>query len=227
MKITSRRLKKLDDRAVAVIYLDTEIGTKAYRLYDPNSGKIHVSRDVRFDEDRPWVFDSQGTTSRSTSAGTTTSTMSTTCTFTVEGEDPLVRDTFVTQSDGSSEASQCQEEGNNSSFNSPMLQTPVNQPDSTPTTPSTFVGSSERNNEDSHQSSSSSSDGAPKRYRLLSDIYEEIERIEFDEDLLLLGMEEPTTFSEASNDGNWRKAMENEIEAIERNGTWKLTSLPP
>ena len=34
------------------------------------------------------------------------------------------------------------------------------------------------------------------------------------------------TFEEASTDENWRKAMDEEIFAIEKNDTWELTNLP-
>lgn len=36
-----------------------EPGTKACRLYDPESEKIHVSRDVVFEEGKSWVWDEQ------------------------------------------------------------------------------------------------------------------------------------------------------------------------
>ena len=37
---------------------------------------------------------------------------------------------------------------------------------------------------------------------------------------------EPVNFEQASNDDNWRKAMDEEIHAIKKNETWKLTKLP-
>ncbi|KMS98645.1 hypothetical protein BVRB_3g070000 [Beta vulgaris subsp. vulgaris] len=43
--------KKLDDRSKKLVYLGTEPGSKAYRLFDPATSKIIVSRDVIFDED--------------------------------------------------------------------------------------------------------------------------------------------------------------------------------
>lgn len=42
-------LKKLDDRSQVLVHLGTEPGSKAYRLFDPVSHKIIVSRDVIFD----------------------------------------------------------------------------------------------------------------------------------------------------------------------------------
>lgn len=38
---------------------------------------------------------------------------------------------------------------------------------------------------------------------------------------------EPTSFSAAVKDENWRLAMRSELDALERNNTWELVSLPP
>ena len=48
--------KKLDDRFRVLVHLGTEPGSKAYRLLDPHSKKIVVSRDVHFDADKQWSW---------------------------------------------------------------------------------------------------------------------------------------------------------------------------
>lgn len=50
MKIPGVYTKKLDDRSKLVVYLGREPGTKAHRLYDPEENRVHISRDVIFDE---------------------------------------------------------------------------------------------------------------------------------------------------------------------------------
>nr|GEX50044.1 ribonuclease H-like domain, reverse transcriptase, RNA-dependent DNA polymerase [Tanacetum cinerariifolium] len=39
-----------------MVYLGNEQGTKAYRLFDPTTQKICVSRDVKFKENETWVW---------------------------------------------------------------------------------------------------------------------------------------------------------------------------
>ncbi|GKA70358.1 zinc finger, CCHC-type containing protein [Tanacetum coccineum] len=53
-KVPSQHLTKLDDRSTKMVYLGNEQGSKAYRLFDPTTRKICVSRDVKFKEDETW-----------------------------------------------------------------------------------------------------------------------------------------------------------------------------
>ena len=41
-----------------------------------------------------------------------------------------------------------------------------------------------------------------------------------DQELLLVSVEEPPTFALAEHDGNWRRAMLEEMKAIEENEAW-------
>ncbi|GKA83932.1 ribonuclease H-like domain, reverse transcriptase, RNA-dependent DNA polymerase [Tanacetum coccineum] len=63
-------------------------------------------------------------------------------------------------------------------------------------------------------------DHTPLRgFRTLDDLYENIEE-------LLLAEDEPKNYKEASNDQRWIEAMKVELDSINRNNTWKLTTLP-
>jgi hypothetical protein len=53
-KLVTPHLKKLDDRSKKLIYFGAEDGSKAFRLYDPNSNKIIVSIDTVFEEHMLW-----------------------------------------------------------------------------------------------------------------------------------------------------------------------------
>lgn len=54
MKVPNQRVKKLDDMSIPVIHLRKKPSTKAYRLYDPVGKKMHVSKDVIFEEKKQW-----------------------------------------------------------------------------------------------------------------------------------------------------------------------------
>jgi len=45
---------KLDNRCAEIVLIGDDSRTKGYKLYDPCSDKITVSRDVDFDEERTW-----------------------------------------------------------------------------------------------------------------------------------------------------------------------------
>lgn len=67
----------------------------------------------------------------------------------------------------------------------------------------------------------------PKKTRLISEIYNDTEEMVLEEELFLMGVEEPSNYKEAAKDRNWKRAMEAELDSIEKNGTWNLTELPP
>ena len=48
---------KLDDKSVICVLFGVSQESKAYRLYDPNSQKIVVNRDVVFEEDKHWEWE--------------------------------------------------------------------------------------------------------------------------------------------------------------------------
>jgi hypothetical protein len=50
VKNMTPNLKKLDTHSRPMIFIGYELGSKAYRAYDPVSGKVHVTRGVVFDE---------------------------------------------------------------------------------------------------------------------------------------------------------------------------------
>lgn len=54
IKVTNGSLKKLDDRSKAMIHVGYEKGSKSHRVFDPVNGKIYVTRDAIFEEDKSW-----------------------------------------------------------------------------------------------------------------------------------------------------------------------------
>jgi hypothetical protein len=54
VKITTPNLKTPADRSKKMIFVGYEPGSAAYRCYDPATNRVHVSRDVIFDEEGEW-----------------------------------------------------------------------------------------------------------------------------------------------------------------------------
>jgi len=50
VKVTRLHTGKLDNRSIKMVFIGYELGSKAYRVYDPASGKLHITRDAVFDE---------------------------------------------------------------------------------------------------------------------------------------------------------------------------------
>jgi hypothetical protein len=47
-------VSKLSDRSTKMVFIGYESGTKGYRVYDPVAKKLHISRDVIFEEGQAW-----------------------------------------------------------------------------------------------------------------------------------------------------------------------------
>jgi hypothetical protein len=52
-------VSKLTDRSVPMVFIGYETRTKGYRLYDPVAKKLHISRDVIFEESRAWKWNQE------------------------------------------------------------------------------------------------------------------------------------------------------------------------
>jgi transposase InsO family protein len=57
--IPDQKRVKLDDKSVKLIFVGYDSKSKAYKLYDPISKKIHISRDVQVDEESMWCWNTQ------------------------------------------------------------------------------------------------------------------------------------------------------------------------
>ncbi|GJR20299.1 zinc finger, CCHC-type containing protein [Tanacetum coccineum] len=70
-------------------------------------------------------------------------------------------------------------------------------------------------------------DHVPVRgFKDLAEIYQSTQEVET-ETLLFTEEEEPRNYKEASTDKKWIEAMEIELDSINKNNTWTLTTLPP
>ncbi|KAK9118982.1 hypothetical protein Scep_017075 [Stephania cephalantha] len=87
---------------------------------------------------------------------------------------------------------------------------------SSATTPSTSTSTPSRNSSTTLEESSDET--PPTRYRSLTDIYASCQ--------FALTVSDPSNYKEAAEKEEWRKAMEEEMKAIEKNETWEITDLP-
>ena len=69
VKNAGGHLRKLDDRSTLIVFIGYEPGTKAYRLYNPVIDRVHVSRDVVFEEGRAWNWNQGGAKTNIDSVG--------------------------------------------------------------------------------------------------------------------------------------------------------------
>jgi hypothetical protein len=49
-----KQLSKLEDRNIMVVFIGYEEGSKAWKFYDPDTKRVHVSRNAVFEEDHRW-----------------------------------------------------------------------------------------------------------------------------------------------------------------------------
>jgi len=57
VKVVGPGITKLSDRSIKMVFLGYESGTKGYRVFDPVKNQLHVSRDVVFEEETKWNWD--------------------------------------------------------------------------------------------------------------------------------------------------------------------------
>ena len=221
-------LKKLDDRSRPMIFVGYPTGTKGYRAYDPTTGRVVITRDAIFDESARWDWSSAEEQPDSFGADD----------FAVEHF--VLQPDVPTPEDGSAGAAP-------SSASPPAPDSPAQAAGSASSTgladsPSTPATGSEQ----SAAPSGVEFVTPPSRYASMLDAQDDAARIRFrtlqnleaagpaaveqpdeeEEELHLLASEEPSSFEEAKADASWRRAMQEEMDAIESNSTWYLTTLP-
>uniref|UniRef100_A0ACD5ZX98 Uncharacterized protein n=1 Tax=Avena sativa TaxID=4498 RepID=A0ACD5ZX98_AVESA len=226
IKVACPHLQKLDDRSTPMVFIGYETGSKAYRMYDPVSKCLHVSRDVIFDEEARWNWEAPGEAPASSSftveypvyvthAATSTTTRSRNTT-------PASSRVAVTPSGTPSLAQQ------------KLLTMTPSKDAEIPPSGSTQVRFVTPPSAQSSLFDAQDSATAPHRFRLVDDLLgapagtpQLAEQFFDDEVLHLVAGEEPTSFGEAEREDCWRRVMLDELQSIDDNNTWTLTSLPP
>lgn len=181
--VPDNKRKKLDDKSISCILLGVSEESKAYRLYDPISQRIIISRDVVFEEDKSWDW-----------------------------EKKFEEDVVCELEWGDFEEQACEHDENGEPSEAD-------------------VGAEQRDeaNPSTQEISSGSNVGRNRRAPIWMRDYESGEGLSEDDNEALFALfatADPINFEEAVKSEKWRNAMDVEMEAIERNGTWELTDLP-
>ena len=197
-----RRIK-LDEKSTKCVFFGLSKESKAYRLYDPKTKKILISRDVRFDESNGWDWEAK------------TEEKELEWEETVENVEPEEEDGEEGEGGEEEEGG---EEGEGSG-NGEEAEDIAEQEE-------------ENTNHGSAQTQNVGGSGRKRQAPVWMKDYISGNAgfiiAEEGEDVfaLFIPHEDPSSFEEAEQEEVWRRAMEAEITSIEENKTWELMELP-
>lgn len=230
VKNTDKHLAKLNDRSTPMVFVGYEPGTKGYRFYNPASGRVCISRDAVFKEERAWDWGAEkgagpdddiepfqveflsvplghgGPAATPPPTGPITPPTPTTLAL------PTTSVTVVSPAGGQD----------------PRMPTPPATPPAMPTPGIEFASppSDELDLDVDHD------DNVPLRFRTMENILGTplapgLAEREVAEELMVAVGEDSATAEEAKRNKEWRAAMLEEMASIKHNKTWSLVNLPP
>lgn len=204
---------KLDDRGRLMVYFGSEPGTKAFRMFDPVKNKICIRRTVECDEKRGWQW------KRTTVVPeyfTLVLHSGQDGNLTEMASEPVTEVEHTPQNSGGVTESDQQQSANSSAAAS--------------------AASSASTEVSGNMEDGSENEQVPPLRRSTRQKYTSVKLNDFviedgvnrsgQEELLLAAEGEPTSYSQAKGNVYWEKAMQVELESIEKNKTWTLTTLP-
>jgi hypothetical protein len=198
-KIPDARRRKLDDKSERCIFVGYGERRMGYKLYNPITKKVIMSRDVIFEEDKSWEWTDDKEAVRWINID-----------LILEGEEVptvLVEEPIVPAAEP---------------------QSPVIIPAAEPQSPVHRFPVFNRRNTPGASSSTpaaaSSSEG-PRRMRNLDELYDATQVIEDTTLFCFFADNDPLSFNKAITEEKI-EAMDEEIHAIEKNDTWKPTHPP-
>ena len=202
--IPEQKRIKLDDRSRKCILLGVSDESKAYRLYDPITKKITISRDVIFEEDAKWDWSLEPLEKNDLSWGDDEA---------FEGEETDVEDNNEEEEEDTEVAEADAAVETENGHGDAVAETEVN------VDPPREEGQTSEQGEGSRRTRKQ-----PAWMRDFVSGEEEEPWVQF---AFHICHDDPSTFYEAVKEEKWNEAMEMEIHAIERNHTWELVDLPP
>ena len=218
--IPDKHRQKLDDKSHRCVFLGLSQESKAYRMYDPVSTRIIMSRDVVFEEDKQWNWGTEETGNQILAWGENT-----------EAEQQVTENApAVEQPVDNSNEDNVQPVYDNAEENDNAEEEQQVDNSATGDSSSATGDNSTRTISSSSEAVSGPVQGRVRRIPAylqdyvsgegLSDLDEEINL------MLFTASNDRISFEEAAKSPKWREAMDLEIKSIEKNGTWELTTLP-
>jgi hypothetical protein len=197
-----------------MVFIGYEPGSKAYRLYDPTDGWVHVSHDVIFDGNTFWSWDNDNTSE--------------------QGGEPFMVEYLIIEPGevGAPDGAASTPAPSLAATPVSSLRTPALAHATPPALtlppaqqPMEFVTS---RTTDSNLDINSDEEGSV-RYRLIDDLMRATQRVETCEveqaEAHAISVDEPHTFAEVIDNPCWKKAMEEEMKSITDKKTWSMEEL--
>jgi transposase InsO family protein len=200
--------KKLDDRSSICVNLGLSDESKGYKLYNPTTKKIVVSKDVIFEEGKSWKWDNQ---QRSTGNNE----------IVIEEKIPTITHPHVDENDIADidmDNHSQSTEANDELDNDGQANDEQHESNSEPEIDTEVLGVRQRKLP-AHLKDFVVGEQAQGEF--LDEFINQFQNFVF-----YSNNEDPDTYEEASKSQVWREAMNAEIMAIEENQTWELTDLP-
>ena len=191
---------KLDNKSLECVLLGFSDESKGYKLYDPVAKKVVTSRDIVFEEDRQWEWDTSYEEQ---------------VLVDLEWGDDDKNDTEDNEGDENLEATN---EGNEEAEGNENQAAANDAGDAVATDAS-----------DAPAEGSDARERRVRRALIWMEDYISGERLsegEIELNMALVASTYPINYEEAVMSSKWRLAMDSEINSIEKNQTWKLTDLP-
>jgi hypothetical protein len=251
VKVTKPNAGKLDDRSMRMVMIGYEAGSKAYRVYDPIANRVHVTRDAVFEEGAAWDWSSTNNREKEGSSDdgnqdtfvveeweepTTASPASHASPLNMYDEgapsSPLFSTPLVSAPVPGPQSSSSVSQSVESSSTGSMVTSSTTSclctqhvrggpdPWQGPLPPRGAIPGAlqaldaDDNSKDTH------------RFRVVDNLMYDDDELVADENLLLVVDKEPTTYGEAAERQEWKRAMAEELKSITDNKAWTLTDAP-